>query len=140
MITKPHIILGILFVLILALTNLFTPLQLLLILAASILIDADHWLFYVVYKRDFSISSVKKAYDFCYRLRKIRSSKRPLCVFHTIEFYLLLALLTFLFPYPFFLYIFIGVLFHLLIDLIDMAFIEKRCSKRISLIYTLIKK
>lgn len=135
MLPKHHIFLGILFILILSLTNLFTPLQLILILAASILIDTDHWFVYVKRKKDFSI---KQAYNFFYSLRKTKSKHTFLCIFHTIEFFIILGLLSL--KSQFFFLVFLGCIFHLVTDIFGAIFMEQRWGKKISLICALIKK
>ena len=85
-------------------------------LAASVLIDVDHYLLYLHVKKDFSI---KKGYHYLreYGLNKITSKKPVLCVFHTIEAFAIMAVLAFLNQTA--LFIFFGSSMHLLFDMMS---------------------
>lgn len=97
--------------------------KVLLVIAGGVLIDLDHYLW--------CICKYKK-YNFfdCYRLFAVESKKRNfsdvkglLIIFHTIEFLLIMVILSFYFELAF---IFtIGVLSHYILDLIFLYFVPK---------------
>lgn len=122
---KQHIILGAAFAFILFLTlNSITPLGALIIFFASFLIDADHYLLYIIETKDFSMRcSIARAYNFCQQIgmkyeslpkEKVKNVYVPVCWFHGIEFIILLIILSFL--SKLFLFVLIGVLFHFFVD------------------------
>lgn len=82
----------------------------LLFLVGSYLIDADHYLWYVLRFKSFNFKEA-------YRESLIRKKGR-LHIFHTIEFWILMWILSFY--SVFFFIIFLGVMFHISLDLIDM--------------------
>ena len=105
---------------------------------ASVLIDVDHYLFYIFKKKNFNLV---KAY------RYYQKPKRELFIFHTIEFFILFLLLTFLFTvfpfsFSFLLWtIFFGILFHQVLDIIHDSFEKKKEYKsKYSLIMYLLGK
>lgn len=113
MLPKHHLIIGIIFVVVLTLFLNVTYFQALIILASSILIDVDHYMFYIVRKRDYSLI---KAYYFFKNLPK--DHKPIMQIFHTVEFMIFLAVLSYFNFYP--LLILVGILFHSLTDLYYM--------------------
>lgn len=125
MLPKTHIVLGAVFSLALFFIFPGTPLYgLLLIFLSSFLMDFDH---YLAAARKTSSLSVKKAFNYYLRqgksvlkekARGIRA-KGDFHVFHTIEFLLLIFILA-IFWAPF-IYIFIGMVFHSLLDIIYLA-------------------
>ena len=100
-----HIILAIISLIIL---TPFIKIFALIVALSLILIDVDHYLFYFLYYKDISL---KNAYY--YFLNKPK--KVHLFIFHTIEFWTLLLLLSFI--TPFFLAILIGIFLHIIQDL-----------------------
>ncbi len=117
MLPKHHIILGFIFAFILYFYIGLIPS--LIILLASVLIDVDHYLAYIVVKKDFNL---KKAFTYFYEMGKKTRSKRlkhPLCILHTIE---VLLVLGFISAYSnIVLFILSGFLFHSALDLWYMA-------------------
>jgi len=111
MLPKTHIILGALFSIILFFfgVNYFNCI---LVFLSSFLIDFDHYLWYIIRKKDFNL---KNAY---YTLKGTEKKKLYLMVFHTIEFLLFILLLSYL--WKGFLWIFIGMVFHSILDLIEL--------------------
>lgn len=125
MLPRWHIFLGAIFTL--AIWAIFPETEwynLTLVFLSSFLIDFDH---YLVAVRKTGKLGLFSAFDYYEKLRKIflieqkkKIFKRgDLQIFHTIEFHLLILALGFLFV-PFF-YVFIGMVFHSLIDVIDMS-------------------
>ena len=114
-----------------------------IILAASILIDIDHYIYYV-YKIK-KLSPIK-AYEWyrghhkkCKVIPKEKKSEIHFgtCVFHGIEILILLFALGF-FVSNIFYFILIGFTFHLIVDLSSEIILYNRFNK-ISVIYALLK-
>jgi len=84
-------------------------------LIGSYLIDFDHYLWYVICKKDFNL---RKAYWWCRESRQ----KDQMHIFHTMEFWVLMLLLSFV--HIFFKLVFIGMIFHLIFDFIDYLYEE----------------
>lgn len=91
----------------------------LIILVASVLIDIDHYLLYTFIKKDINPFNAYKFY--LVEGKKYRNKKKFqfafLMIFHTIEFFLLLTVLSFFSEIA--LLIFIGCVFHMCIDLME---------------------
>ncbi len=87
-----------------------------LVFLAAVFIDTDHWLFYVFRESDYSTKSFKRAYYYC---RK-HNIKDALHILHVVEFWALIAILSFF--YKFFFIIFIGIVFHVWLDVIYLWF------------------
>jgi len=144
MLPKYHIILGLVFSIILIL--IFPQIGILgflIIFLSSVLIDVDHYLSFAYNKKDFSLS---KSYVWHLEQKKLESAKvkkgirekgffHPL---HTIEFLILLAILSFFSQITFF--IFIGILFHSLNDFIDLVNTDRLYHRWFFLTEYLIKK
>jgi len=119
---KYHIIYGFVFTLVLSLFFGIGLLEFILIFTASVLIDVDHYLFYIWKKKDFSLS---RAYNDFAQKGKIYLSltkesrgkyKKGHFIFHGIEFVGILIFLTFY--YPIISWILIGIIIHLILDYI----------------------
>jgi hypothetical protein len=139
MYVKEHIILGILFSIILFL--IFPQIGLVgfsLIFLSTVLIDVDHYLYYVKKKKDFSLRNAykwfMKNHANCLKLPKEQRGKNyaGFFVLHGIEILIVLLLLTFVSNYFFF--VFIGFSFHLLFDILDQTSYKKTID-RLSVIY-----
>lgn len=85
----------------------------LIIFFSSVLIDIDHFLFYVFKEKDTSLS-LRKAVDWF--LKQTKSPKPFSTIFHSVEFLLILAILSFYSKIVFF--IFLGFVFHLITDIV----------------------
>ena len=95
-------------------------LYLLLLFLASFLIDFDH---YIVAVKNTKSLSLQKAFNYFTLLgtnelnrKKKKRKKDPLMIFHTVEFHLLVLAIGFL--EETFLFIFLGMFFHSLLDII----------------------
>jgi hypothetical protein len=125
MIPRWHILLGVIFT---ALFWILFPktslLYLFLIFLSSFLIDFDHYMCAVIKNKSLSLFKALRYYDKIQILerrehdRGIRK-RGDFHIFHTTEFHVLIALLGFLWNGFFF--IFIGMLFHSIIDIIDIG-------------------
>lgn len=120
MFPKTHIIIN----LIISLILLFflPPLGVLIFFLSSFLIDIDHYLYYVLMKKRFSL---KSAYNWFVitgnRMKQlspkeIKKHKQCVLIFHGIEPIIILCLLTKFFPIL--IYIVLGFIIHLIEDLI----------------------
>lgn len=87
------------------------PLELLIAIAASILVDADHVLFFSIKLRTLSL---KRIWNHCRELSK-KSKIKSLKLWFLLPFHNILALAVF---YILYFPIFIGMLFHVISDLL----------------------
>jgi hypothetical protein len=83
----------------------------------GVLIDVDHYLLFVQRRRSLSIAGMFRYFS---ELQPIQCniSYVGLCVFHTVDFFLLLAALGFIYPIVW--YLLAGCLYHFVIDLFDL--------------------
>jgi len=142
MLPSKHIILG--FVSSLVLFFIYPEfgfLGIAIIFLSSFLLDFDHYLYYIFKKRD---SSLKRAYNYFLKLRdffgaadKGKKYKKPILIFHGVEFFIVLVLLTFF--APLFQFVLFGSLIHISLDFIDSYINNKPIEYKISQIYNLIK-
>jgi hypothetical protein len=143
MLPSKHLFFGIIFALILLF--IFPQIGFIgffLILSSTVLIDVDHYLYYVYKKKDWNLRNAFKWF--------IKSGKKfnglpkdqrdnvyfGVCFLHGIE--TIIIFFAFSFYFTFLLFIIVGFIFHQLLDLIQL--IEKRISplKVVSMIYLLI--
>ncbi len=124
MLPKTHIIFGALFSALLYLSKINTNILFLLgIFLSSFLIDFDHYLYYVVKTKDFSVfRAIKKMRKISKNISKTKkdNSKKysyGVYIFHGIE--ALLAVFIISKFYPLFFSVLIGMSFHLLLDYIE---------------------
>jgi len=117
MLPKFHALISFIFIIILKQISSFDYFQLLVIFLAAIFIDFDHYLAFVLMKKNLSL---KKAYNYYIKLiEKINKGinvKCPLCIFHTIEFLIPFGILSYFNGFIFL--IFCGFIFHLLVDIV----------------------
>ncbi len=111
----------------------------LLFFLSAFLIDFDHYLYYIIKKRDLSLIN---AYKYCkYILKKElekTNQKQILMIFHTAEFFIILLILSLFLD--FFLPIFLGCLFHEFTDLVyETTQKDKKYKRAFSLIYYALK-
>jgi hypothetical protein len=113
MLPKWHILFGAIFSLILLLLFSITPFQTILIFLSSVLIDFDHYMFGGVRNKTLNLKNI-------YFWHKSLSKKhKPMMhILHSIEFILFIAILGCYFN--FFLFILIGIVFHSILDIIDL--------------------
>ena len=133
---KHHFFFGIIFTILLYF--LFSPIiplfGLLIIFLSSVLIDIDHYFYYIFKKGDFSLRRAYKWYikyscKFCHiPLDKRKKFYLGFYIFHGIEPLIILFLLGFYLS-PLFNFILIGFLFHLSIDLISEIIFGQRIDK-----------
>jgi hypothetical protein len=139
MLIKIHAMFGIIFSVLFYLIFHITLFQTFLIFFASIFIDFDHYIWYVYRKKSFNPI---KAYFWYKEKRKMwfklsekerEKYKRAYLIFHSIEFWIILFLLSYL--NKMFLYIIIGLLFHMILDFIEIIYIKEKYYFKLSLIW-----
>ena len=114
----------------------------LIILSSTVLIDVDHYLYYVYKKKDLSLKNaykwfIKKRKKFlCLPKNQRNKFYRGFYFLHGIEVLIILFFLIFFSKYFFF--IFIGFAFHLLLDSVDQTIYWDRIDK-FSLVYDFFK-
>jgi len=114
MLPKAHALFGVVFSLILYFIFNIGLTNSLIVFLSSILIDVDHYLHYLISKRD---SNLKNAF---YWNKKLPLRHKPIMhILHSVEFLVILAIFSFFFPILTF--ILLGFIFHSILDLIDMA-------------------
>ena len=138
---KWHILYGAIFsVLVLLIFPSVGLLSTAIILLSSVLIDVDHYIFYVHRYKD---KSLKHAYKwFSERgktLRRLDLEKREkfeqtLLIFHGIECWIIIAAMMLLSRLFFF--VLIGFLFHVILDLVDLYLNNDPVYHKLSQIYT----
>jgi len=111
---------------------------------SSILIDVDHYIL-VLYAKKFKIWDIKRIYKFFELKRKTHEKIHAIYVFHSIELLILLTILYFSTNWIYFLAILFGILYHILFDILEVAYLKYIRKKRIhfknySIIWFLIKK
>jgi len=122
MLPKWHVLLGTIFLLVLIIFFNFSWQSSLIIFFASVLIDIDHNLFYILKFRD---ASLKKAY--LWHVKLPHNHKPMMHLFHTAEFLLMILSLSFF--SQIFQFVFLGMFFHSICDFLDLVF-KKQASSR----------
>lgn len=121
MMPKYHLIIN--FLVCLPLLFILNPIYVTIIFFSSVFIDIDHYFYYVLKEKDFSVI---KAYKWFLMKRKIwlklskqerKKHEKGFLIFHGIEPLILVFILSKIFPIFFF--IFIGFLMHMIEDLIE---------------------
>ncbi|MAG02050.1 hypothetical protein CMI42_01830 [Candidatus Pacearchaeota archaeon] len=143
MLPRYHIIVG--FIASLSIHYFFqtTPLETLIIFLASFLMDIDHYLFYIYEKKDFSVKkSMKYFVDgrnhwLTLSPKEKKKHKKPIFIFHGIEFWLIILILTQL-TYSFW-FVLLGFLIHMILDWIDFIIIGDPLIDKFSQIYVYVE-
>lgn len=89
--------------------------EIILFSVGSVLIDVDHYFLYIQRTGRFSVRGMFRWFEGLWKVEKTIPYV-GLCIFHTIEFFLLVALLALAWPLLFALLA--GLLFHFLVDLV----------------------
>lgn len=134
MLPKWHLLFGAIFSLILySILPQISIFNISLIFLSSILIDFDHYIF-IIKKKGRSYFNLKKSYLWHKALER---KHRPIMhIFHSIEFIVFIAILSFY--SDFFLFILIGIVFHSVLDIIELVFGRRINCREFSLIRFLI--
>lgn len=139
MLPKYHIVIGAIFTILFYQLSNLTYFQAIVIFLSSFLIDFDHYLNYVVNKKDLSLNNATK-YFHRHRDKWIQLSvserkkyKRPMFIFHGIEFWLILFLLS---NYnKIFIFILFGIAIHIILDYIDYYYFKEPFYPKFSQLY-----
>jgi len=141
-----HLILGILFSLILFV--IFPEIGLigvLLIIFSTVLIDIDHYFYTSFRKKNFNFFKIYKWHIKAdEKFRKLKRSERnktfvAWCFLHGLEILLILALATFFISH-YFIFVLTGFTFHLFLDIVYEKFFIFDDPRKLSIIYSFIRK
>jgi hypothetical protein len=127
-----HLIYGTILAILLLLFPGITYIEAIIVLLSSFLIDIDHYISYIIIKKDLSL---KKAY---FWERYENKAKGKLNILHTIEVLVILGILSIYIKYIFF--IFIGFIFHFILDLLGLIKRKKLYNREFFIIHYFIKK
>ena len=100
-----------------ALTPFLGTGEIALFAVGGVLIDVDHYLLYIQRRRSLSVAGMFRYFS---DLQPIQSTIPyvGLCLFHTIDFFILVGLLALF--HPLFFFLLIGCLYHFCLDLFDL--------------------
>ena len=106
--------------------------KVLLVLAGGVLIDVDHYFWYVYNQKKFDLIGCYNYFIYELRKNNWKDIQGSVLIFHTVEFFILLALLAF---YSSFVMLFlIGLLGHYFLDFLFFYSVPKRAILNYSLI------
>ncbi len=111
----------------------------LIVYLGGFFVDADHVLTYMFEKKDFRLKtmfSLKKIYRWC--KEEDLTGRYLICIFHTAEFWILLLILVFF--YPVIMPILVGLVLHMIMDIIDMVKRKTYTERSFSMVYKIILK
>lgn len=112
--------------------------QISLFFLTSVFIDIDHYLIYIIKKKDFNLIKAYKHFLINEKLKK--EVEKKLFFLHTIEFLILLLIFTFI-SYEIFFPLLFGFMIHAILDIIwAIKYKPKKYSKASSIIFYLINK
>lgn len=143
MLPKYHILVGFITSIFLFLIFPITILEASIIFLSSFLIDFDHYLFYIYKNRDFNLKNsfnnfIKRGKKYRKLSKEQRNKiKQPIFLFHGIEFWSLLLILSFI--HKIFLFILTGIFIHMTLDYIDLYYRKEPFYKKTSQILVYIR-
>ena len=126
--TKWHILFGFVFSYLLIYFFNFSLLAGIIIFFSSVLIDADHYLRYLILKKDWNPikfwnwSETQKEKWKKLSFRQKNQYKMPIFIFHGIEFFAIIIALSFL--HPIFFWILLGIILHFILDFIEIIYLK----------------
>jgi hypothetical protein len=139
MLPKYHIIIGGLVSFALYYIIPLTLTQTIIIFLSSFLIDIDHYIIYGIIHKDWSLKNAKKHF-FNFREEWIKTSveerrkyKRHIFIFHGIEFWLVLFVIS---EYlPLIIFVLYGFVIHIFLDYIDCIYFKEPLYGKFSQLY-----
>lgn len=141
MLVKYHLLFSFIFAYILTYFFHFSLLAGVIIFLSSILIDIDHYFYYVVAKKNISLKNaynwfIKKRKKFL-KLSKSQSQKYKgvVMIFHGVESLAVLYILYTILNWSWLIYVLIGFTFHLLIDITEIIITYGNITLKLSPIY-----
>jgi hypothetical protein len=141
---KYHIIFGAIITLIIYLIIPITLLQATIIFFSSVLIDFDHYLLYILKKKNLSLKKAIKLFvndrEKFLKLKEKSKFKYHIIIFHGVEFWIILLILAQFYSVIY--YVLIGILIHMVFDLIEVIYLKMPIYTKISqiLVYLRNKK
>jgi hypothetical protein len=90
----------------------------LIVFFSGFLFDIDHWFTYIRHKKDYNLRRCHAFYRKLSLTRDFDSLHGFYLVFHSLEFFLLLAVSAVFSPFA--LFVFIGIVLHMALDYFDM--------------------
>lgn len=117
---------------------LSTPVETVIFCAGSVLIDVDHQLFYFIRTGRTDISGMFRFFREEVDDHLDSIPYLGVCIFHTVEFFLAVALLTIFFP-PM-QYLLAGLIFHMILDIYDLVRLKIPFIRAYSLLEHLIRR
>jgi hypothetical protein len=132
MLPKTHAIIGLVFSILIYILFKINVIDALLIFLSSIFIDVDHYLLFAIRNKDFSLKNAYKTQKNSYlehkkNKTKTITEKKILHVFHTLEFFIFILILSYF--WNIFFFVFLGMLIHTIFDMIEM-FHDKNFNAR----------
>lgn len=106
--------------------------------AGSILIDVDHQIFYFFRTGRLDISGMFRYFREDVDKHLYSIPYLGVCIFHTVEFFLAIALLSVFFPL--FKYLLAGLIFHIILDIYDLIRLKVPFIRAYSLFEHLIRR
>jgi hypothetical protein len=135
MLPKYHVVFGFFSALIISLIFNLNFFYFSIIFLSSILIDLDHYFRYIYKTKNFS---PKKFWEWSMKKYKERKKdKPPIFIFHGIESWILLIILSFF--NKIFLFIFLGFMIHMILDYVDLYLRKESFLFKFSQTYVLKK-
>lgn len=143
MLPKHHIIAGAMASLLIYLISPVTITQTIIIFISSFIIDLDHYLYHIFKKRDFNFFNARKWF---LKKRKIymklsvqerNKYKGYILIFHGIEFWILLLILS-LFN-KIFLFMLLGISIHMFLDYLEIFYLKEPLYSKFSQIMVFFK-
>jgi len=137
-----HAVFSLIFSIILYALKIFTLSEMMVIFLAAVLIDIDHYFFYIFKNKNLNPWKAYRWFvDRHEKIRKMKPEERSrykeaIIIFHGLEFYIPLIIIS-LFSRTALL-ILIGVIFHVLLDMFDGAMSDSPVYPKISQIYSAI--
>lgn len=117
---------------------LSTPVETAIFCAGSVLIDVDHHLFYFIRTGRADISGMFRFFREEVDEHLDAIPYLGVCIFHTIEFFLAVALLALFFPQM--KYLLAGLIFHMMLDIYDLIRLKIPFIRAYSLFEHLIRR
>jgi hypothetical protein len=142
MLPKWHALFGFVFAFFLVWFFNVSFLQAAIVFFSSVLIDVDHYINYILHKKNLDL---RKAYKFFIEsekkwfalpLKKREKYQRMVFYFHGIEFLILIFFLSLM--SSIFIWIFLGIIVHLIIDLIELEYYQEPLYSKGSQVYVFI--
>jgi len=106
----------------------------LIVYLGGFFVDGDHVLTYMFENKDFRLKTMfnlKKIYTWC--KEEDLTKRYVICIFHTAEFWILFIILVFF--YPILIPVLLGLILHMMMDVIDMFRRKIYSHRSYSLIY-----